>query len=141
MVQAVVKLNAAQLAFVRKLADDPAFASQFDQAMSSGNHDVAASLAASATGIAKSSIYVGTGGGRDDHQDAASASTTPTPVFRLASRAAVERKGNDLGLHLLQNDHRRGMHQMVKLVAVTIGIVVALRLAHREAEHPIDTRR
>jgi len=84
LVQAVVKLNQAQLAFAKKLADDPQFAAQFDQATSSGNYDAAAGLAASATGLSKSNIQVSAGGGRDNH-DAASAATTQTSVYQLAS--------------------------------------------------------
>src|SRR3954462_3509407 len=67
LVQAIVKLNQAQLAFAKKLADDPQFAAQFDQAAGSGNYDAAASLAASATGLAKSSISVS--GGASSHDD------------------------------------------------------------------------
>ena len=61
LVQAVVKLNNAQLAFARKLADDPQFAAQFDQATASGNYDAAASLAASTTGLPKANIVVSAG--------------------------------------------------------------------------------
>jgi hypothetical protein len=84
LVQAVVKLNNAQLAFAKKLAEDPQFAAQFDQATGSGNYDAAASLAASVTGLAKSSIGVslGTPSG-DDHHDAASAAPTQS-VYKLA---------------------------------------------------------
>ena len=39
LVQAVVKLNQAQLAFAKKLADDAQFAAQFDKAASSQNYD------------------------------------------------------------------------------------------------------
>jgi hypothetical protein len=86
LVQAVAKLNQAQLAFVKRLAEDQTFSTQFDQAMSSGNFDAAASLAASAAGVAKSDVSVGSGGGRDDHHnDAASASTASKNVFQLAS--------------------------------------------------------
>jgi len=46
LVQAVVKLNNAQLAFAKKLAEDTQFAAQFDKATGSGNYDAAASLAA-----------------------------------------------------------------------------------------------
>jgi hypothetical protein len=85
LVQAVVKLNNAQLAFAKKLAEDAQFAAQFDQATGSGNYDAAASLAASATGLSKSNIAVslGTPGG-DDHHDAASAAPTQS-VYSLAS--------------------------------------------------------
>jgi hypothetical protein len=85
LVQAVVKLNNAQLAFAKKLAEDPQFAAQFDKATSSGNYDAAASLAASATGLSKSSIRVGTGApGGDDNQESASTSSTMS-VYKLAS--------------------------------------------------------
>lgn len=85
LVQAVVKLNQAQLAFAKKLAEDPQWAAQFDQATASGNYDAAATLAASATGLAKSSISVGGGApGNDNHQDAASA-TTAQSMYQLAS--------------------------------------------------------
>jgi hypothetical protein len=85
LVQAIVKLNNAQLAFAKKLADDPAFAAQFDKAAASGNYDGVASLAASVTGFSKSSIHVGSGGpGGDDHHDAASAPTTQS-IYQLTS--------------------------------------------------------
>ena len=85
VVQAVVKLNQAQLAFAKKLAEDAQFASQFDKAAASGGFDAAASLVASATGLAKSSVHVGAGalGGNDDHDAASSASTQS--VYQLAS--------------------------------------------------------
>jgi hypothetical protein len=85
LVQAIVKLNNAQLAFAKKLAEDTQFAAQFDKATASGNYDAAASLAASATGIAKSSIHLSSGslGGDDDHS-AASAAPTQS-VYNLAS--------------------------------------------------------
>jgi len=85
LVQAVVKLNQAQLAFAKKLAEDAQFAAQFDQATASGNYDAAASLAASATGLSKSNIHLSSGPveGDDDH---ATASNAPTPsVYNLAS--------------------------------------------------------
>ena len=88
VVQAVVKLNQAQLAFAKKLAEDNQFAGQFDQATATGNYDAAASLAASVTGLAKSSISVTTGapGGDDDHDAASAASTASTQsVYNLAS--------------------------------------------------------
>ena len=85
MVQAVVKLNNAQLAFAKKLAEDAQFAAQFDQAAASGNYDAIASLAASVTGLPKSNIHVGPGAlGSDENHDAAS--TAPTlSVYKLAS--------------------------------------------------------
>jgi hypothetical protein len=84
LVQAIVKLNNAQLAFAKKLAEDAQYAAQFDKATASGNYDAAASLAASATGIAKSSIHVSAGplGGDDNH--AASTASTQS-VYNLAS--------------------------------------------------------
>jgi hypothetical protein len=87
LVQAVVRLNQVQLTFAKKLAEDPAFATQFDQATSSGNFDAAASLAASATGLPKSSIYVGrgTGNGHDNHDAASAAATAPKSIFQTAS--------------------------------------------------------
>jgi len=85
LVQAVVRLNNAQLAFARKLADDPQFAAQFDQATASGNYDAAASLAASATGLPKANIGVSAGApGGDDNDNAASATSTQS-VYQLAS--------------------------------------------------------
>jgi hypothetical protein len=85
LVQAIVKLNNAQLAFAKKLADDQQFAAEFDKATSSGNNDAAAQLAASVTGLSKSSIYVNRGvpGGDDDHETASARSTTS--VYQLAS--------------------------------------------------------
>ncbi len=85
LVQAIVKLNNAQLAFAKKLAEDPQFAAQFDKATTSGNSDAAAQLAASATGLSKSSIYVNreVPGGDDDHETASAKSTTS--VYQLAS--------------------------------------------------------
>jgi hypothetical protein len=85
LVQAVAQINQAQLALVKKLADDAAFANQFDQALSSGNTDAAASLVASATGLSKSNVSVGRGPGGHDNHDAASAATAQTTVFQLAS--------------------------------------------------------
>ena len=85
LVQAVVKLNNAQLAFARKLADDPQFAAQFDQATASGNYDAAASLAASVTGLPKANIVVSAGApGGDDNDNAASATSTQS-VYQLAA--------------------------------------------------------
>ena len=59
LVQAVVKLHQAQLAFVKKLADDPTFAKQYEDAMSSGNYDAVEGLVALASGASKSSIHAG----------------------------------------------------------------------------------
>ena len=85
VVQAVVKLNNAQLSLAKKLADDPQFAAQIDKAASSGNYDAVAELAASVTGLSKSNIHAGPGApGGDDHHDAASAAPTQS-VYSLAS--------------------------------------------------------
>jgi len=85
LVQAIAKLNQAQLAFAKKLAEDAQFGAQFDQAAATGNHDAAASLAASATGLAKSSISVSGGApGGDDHHDSAGAASTQS-IYQLAS--------------------------------------------------------
>jgi hypothetical protein len=85
LVQAVVKLNQAQLAFAKKLADDAQFAAQFDKAASSQNYDAMASLAASVTGLSKSNIHVGPGAlGGDDNHAAASATTTQS-IYRLTT--------------------------------------------------------
>jgi hypothetical protein len=85
LVQAIVKLNQAQLAFAKKLAEDPQFATEFDQATGSGNYDAAATLAASATGLAKSSIAVSGGApGGDDNHEATSAAPTQS-IYQLAS--------------------------------------------------------
>ena len=85
LVQAVVKLNQAQLAFAKKLAEDPQFAAQFDQATGSGNYTAAASLAASVTGLSQSNIVVSSGTpGGDDNHDAASAAPTQS-VYKLAA--------------------------------------------------------
>ena len=85
LVQAVVRLNNAQLAFAKKLAEDPQFAAQFDQATASGNYDAAASLAASVTGLSKANIVVSAGApGGDDNDNAASVTSTQS-VYQLAS--------------------------------------------------------
>jgi hypothetical protein len=84
LVQAVVKLNNAQLAFAKKLAEDTQFAAQFDKATASGNYDAAASLAASVTGLAKSSIHLSSGSLDGDDNHAASAAPTQS-VYNLAS--------------------------------------------------------
>ena len=85
LVQAVVKLNNAQLAFARKLADDPQFAAQFDQATASGNYDAAASLAASVTGLPSANIVVSAGAPGGDDNDAAASATSTQSVYQLAS--------------------------------------------------------
>ena len=85
LVQAVVKLNNAQLAFARKLADDPQFAAQFDQATTSGNYDAAASLAASITGLPTANIVVSAGAPGGDDDNAAASATSTQSVYQLAS--------------------------------------------------------
>ena len=85
LVQAVVKLNQAQLAFAKKLAEDAQFAAQFDQATESGNYDAAASLAASVTGLSKGNIVVSAGTPGGDDNNAASATSTTQSVYQLAS--------------------------------------------------------
>lgn len=85
LVQAIVKLNQAQLAFAKKLVEDPQFAAQFDQATAGGNYDAAASLAASVTGLPKANIVVSAGApGGDDNDNAASATSTQS-VYQLAA--------------------------------------------------------
>lgn len=59
IVQAVARLNAAQLAVVKRLADDPAFAQQFEAATTAGDYAQAAALVASATGLEQGRIRVG----------------------------------------------------------------------------------
>ena len=74
IVQGVAKLNQAQLAFAKQLANDPL------------NLMAAAGLVAAASGMTKSAIRVGPKGSNgmgDD--DAASASTEQKAAFRLAS--------------------------------------------------------
>ena len=85
LVQAVVRLNNAQLAFARKLADDPQFSVQFDQATASGNYDAAASIAASVTGLSKANIVVSAGAPGGDDDDAAADATSTRSVYQLAS--------------------------------------------------------
>ena len=85
LVQAVVRLNNAQLAFAKKLAEDTQFAAQFDQATASGNYDAAASLAASATGLSKSNIVVSAGAPGGDDNNAAASATSTQSVYQLAS--------------------------------------------------------
>lgn len=86
LVQAIVKLNQAQLAFAKKMAEDTQFASQFDQAAGSGNYDAAATLAASATGLPKSNIHLSSGGLGGDDNHSADASTAQTKsVYQFSS--------------------------------------------------------
>jgi hypothetical protein len=84
VVQAVVKLNQAQLTFAKKLAEDAQFAAQFDKAAASGNNDAVATLAASVTGLPKSSISVSRGAGGDDNHEAANAAPAQS-IYKLAS--------------------------------------------------------
>ena len=58
LVAATAKLNQAQMALIKRLADDPAFATQFDAATSSGNQAAVANLVSQATGVGRSSISV-----------------------------------------------------------------------------------
>ena len=58
LVSATAKLNQAQMALVKKLADDPAFADQFNAATSKGNASAVADLVSQATGVPRSSIAV-----------------------------------------------------------------------------------
>lgn len=86
LVQAIVKLNNAQLAFAKKLAEDTQFAAQFDQAAGSGNYDAAAALASSATGIPKSNIHLSAGGlGSDDNHAADVSSAQTKSVYQFSS--------------------------------------------------------
>jgi hypothetical protein len=85
LVQAVVRLNNAQLSFAKKLAEDPQFAAQFDQATASGNYDAAASLAASVTGLSKANIVVSAGAPGGDDNDTAASATSTQSVYQLAS--------------------------------------------------------
>lgn len=62
LVQDVAKLNSGNLALVRRLVDDQAFADQFSAAMQNGDTDGAANLVASATGLSRASIAVHQGG-------------------------------------------------------------------------------
>ena len=87
LVQEVAKLNQAQLAFVKKLAQDESFARELDAAMASGNSDAAATLVAGASGVSKGSIQVTTGGGRDDSE----AASNQEGVMRLAVVRNVRR--------------------------------------------------
>ena len=99
LVQAVVKLNHAQLTFAKKLAEDPQFAAQFDQATASGNYDAAASLAASVTGIPKENIAVraGAGGGAGAGSDASASAASAPSVYKLASFAGRDERTQTTG--------------------------------------------
>ena len=90
LVSATAKLNQAQMALVKKLADDPAFAAQFDGAAAKGNSSVIADLVSRATGVSKGSISVqgNPGGGagmagntrRDEGLFHLASTTTRTPT-------------------------------------------------------------
>jgi hypothetical protein len=58
LVAATAKLNQAQMALVKRLADDAAFADQFNAATSKGNAAAVADLVSKATGVSKASIAV-----------------------------------------------------------------------------------
>jgi hypothetical protein len=92
LVSATAKLNQAQMALVKKLADDPAFAAQFDGAAAKGNSSVIADLVSRATGVSKGSISVqgnpggGAGMAGNTRRDeglfhlASTTTRTPTPI-------------------------------------------------------------
>jgi len=86
VVQAVAKLNAAQMAFVKKLAADAAYAKQYDAAITSGNYDAAATLVAAASGVAKSSIHISSKGTASAGElETARETSERGTVFQLAS--------------------------------------------------------
>jgi hypothetical protein len=91
LVSATAKLNQAQMALIKRLADDPAFSAQFSAATSKGNTAAVSELVSQATGVGRSSISVqgNPGGGagmagstrRDDGIfHLASTRPTPTPI-------------------------------------------------------------
>jgi hypothetical protein len=59
LVSSLTRLHAAQLSFVKRLSEDPAFARQWESATASGNYDAAEGLAASAAGMDKRYTHVG----------------------------------------------------------------------------------
>jgi len=81
IVQAVAKLNAAQMSLVKRLADDPGFARQFEATR--GNSDAMAGLVSEATGVAKANIRAGSGG-LGMAPEAGGAPRENGTVFRLA---------------------------------------------------------
>jgi hypothetical protein len=92
VVQAIARLNAAHLALAKKMASDLTFATAMKNAMNTGNHDAAAALASTATGIAKSNVQLSlrsaapTGGAGDaGNVDAVSTLGERRSVVRLAS--------------------------------------------------------
>lgn len=96
-VQAVVKLNAAQLAFARRLASDAAYAQEFYTAIGQGNTDGAAGLVSQASGVARSAIEVATGRGDLDVEAAGRTEMRSTvrlasftPAVRSPARAALQ---------------------------------------------------
>ena len=58
VVEAVAKLNQAQMALAKRLAGDPIFAKQFDDASATSNYDAIATLVSSASGVPKSNVHV-----------------------------------------------------------------------------------
>jgi len=88
IVQAVVKLNAAQLAVVKRLADDPTFSQQFEAATASGNYGQAITLVSAATGVDQGSISVGPRG------LAAAPAEKPQSMVSLASFSEPRRLRN-----------------------------------------------
>ena len=89
LVSAVQKLHQAQLAFIKKLADDPTYAQQFETATVNGNYDAAAGLASIASGLPKGSIHVGRGSSASGISNPGSTSAGTTLV-RYASLTGKE---------------------------------------------------
>ena len=95
LVQAVAKLHQAQLAFVKKLADDPSYAKQYEDAVTSGNYDAVSSLVALASGVSKSSISAGPRGSSANGASNAGAGNS-MPV-RYASLTGHEAAAKSMG--------------------------------------------
>ncbi len=93
VVQAVAKLNAAQLAFARRLASDGQFAQEFHTATSNGNYDAAAGLVANASGVAVSAVRVFTTDGGDDAEELSAQPGQVTMQLAAYQPARVTRKG------------------------------------------------
>ncbi|HET9515282.1 MAG TPA: hypothetical protein VFO95_15230 [Gemmatimonadales bacterium] len=93
VVQAVAKLNAAQLAFARKLASDGQFAQEFHAAASSGNDDAAAGMVANASGVAVGAVRVFTTDGGDDTEELSTGSQQVTMQLAGHRPARMTRKG------------------------------------------------
>ena len=91
LVQAVAKLNQAQLALVKRLADDAAFAQQFESATASGNYDAAANLVSAASGLGKASIHISASAGGMGDAEAARTTGRQPAGFSLASVTAAKR--------------------------------------------------